>query len=66
MRAAEAGNWGRTVVKAEWDCKLWLERQMGQRQEGALVGALGMEPKEGSGSQQGYGKGKEGWHLTGD
>lgn len=32
----------------------------------ALVGMLGTEPREGSGSQQGYGEGRGGWHLTGD
>lgn len=32
----------------------------------ALVGRLGTEPREGSGSQQGYGEGRGGWRLTGD
>lgn len=32
----------------------------------ALVGMLGTEPREGSGSQQGYGEGRGGWRLTGD
>jgi hypothetical protein len=55
MGAAKPGNWGSTVVKAGWGCKLWLEReggQMGQRQEGALIEMLEMEAKEGSRSQQ--------------
>ena len=33
---------------------------------GALVRMLGTEPREGSGSQQGYREGRGGWHLTGD
>lgn len=56
---------GKVGLQAVVDQEGW-GGELVQRQGGALVRMLGTEPREGFGSQQGDGEGREGWCLTGD